>query len=98
MLIEHSLHIQRRINEGEHLFLRGFQNIIQIDESFVEGDLVFVEVVVDVGDSDELGDGQVGLLPVVVAVGKHDGRFEHDFLVGGVNAAGARGGDGQCAV
>lgn len=98
MLIEHSLHILGRIDKREHLFLGGFQDIIQIDEAFVEGDLVFVEVVVDVGDSDELGDGQVGLLPVVVAVRKHDRRFEHDFLVRGVDATGARGSDGQCAV
>ncbi len=56
--------------------------------------MVFVEIVVDVGDSDELGNGQVGLLAVVVTVGKYDCGFEHDFLVGSVDAAGAGGGDG----
>ena len=50
------------------------------------------------GDSDELGNGEVGLLAVVVAVGKHDCGLEHDLLVGGVDAAGTRGGDRQGAV
>ena len=50
------------------------------------------------GDSDELGYGQVGLLTVVVAVRKNDGGFEHYFLVRGVDSTGTGGSDGQCTV
>ena len=68
LLVEHSLDIERSVDEREHFLLGGFEHIVQVHESFVEGHLVFVEIVVDVGYSDELGDCQVGLLSVVITV------------------------------
>jgi len=98
LFVEHSLDIEGGVNVGEHLLLGGFEDIVLVDEAFVEGHLVVVEIVVDVSDSDELDNRNEGLLSIVVAVGKDDCGFEHYFFFWGVNTAGTGGGDCQSAV
>ena len=94
MFVEHCLDIEGSVNKGKHLFLGGFEYIVKVDEAFIEWHLVIIEIVVDVSDSDELDNRNVGLLTVIVTVGKYDCGFEHYFFFWGVYAAGT--GRGNC--
>lgn len=66
VVVEDLFDIIRGIDERQHLLLDCSQHVISVDVPFVEWDLIVVEVVEYLGDSDEFHNGHVPVLPVVI--------------------------------
>ena len=95
---EDLVHDERVVDGGQHAVLHGADEVDFLHVAVVVGQFVVTEVVVDVGDADELDGREVGGLAHVVALHQDDCGEVDLALLGREDVACARGGDRQRAV